>query len=111
MMVATGGLPTVNTGTFYPVPNRGIADCPNRGKIYVDGVPRGRADTPGFYRQPEIEGQQVTEFGVPPLPQNTQHEARRRIERASCFSWERSPAGASMHAHRFRESQKSRIFF
>jgi hypothetical protein len=40
-------------------------------------VPRGRADTPGFYRQPEIEGQQVTEFGVPPLPRkNTQQEAR-----------------------------------
>ena len=59
------------------MPNRGIAECPNRGRIYVDGVPRGRADTPGFYRRPEIEGQQVTEFGVPPLPRkNTQQEAR-----------------------------------
>ena len=55
------------------VPNRGMAECPNRGRIYIDGVPRGRADTPGFYRQPEIEGQQVTEFGVVPLPRkNTQ---------------------------------------
>ena len=59
------------------MPNRGIAECPNRVRIYVDGVPRGRADTPGFYRLPEIKGQQVTEFGVPPLPQkNTQQEAR-----------------------------------
>jgi RNA polymerase sigma factor (sigma-70 family) len=40
-------------------------------------VPRGRADTPGFDRWPEIQGQQVTEFGVPPLPRkNTQQEAR-----------------------------------
>jgi hypothetical protein len=39
--------------------------------------PRKRADTLGFYRQPEIEGQQVTEFGVLPLPRkNTQQEAR-----------------------------------
>jgi len=39
---------------------------------------RGRADTPGFDRWPEIKGQQVTEFGVPPLPRkNTQQEARR----------------------------------
>ena len=54
-----------------------MAECPNRDRIYVDGVPRGRADTPGFYRQPEIEGQQVTEFGVLPLPRkNTQQEAR-----------------------------------
>ena len=60
-----------------PVPNRGMAECPNRARIYVEGVPRGRADTPGFYRQPEIEGQQVTEFGVLPLPRkNTQQEAR-----------------------------------
>ena len=59
------------------MPNRVIAEYSNRGKIGVDGVPRGRADTPGFYRQPEIKGQQVTEFGVPPLPRkNTQQEAR-----------------------------------
>ena len=59
------------------MPNRVIAEYPNRGRIDVDGVPRGRADAPGFYRQPEIKGQQVTEFGVPPLPQkNTQQEAR-----------------------------------
>jgi hypothetical protein len=54
-----------------------MAERPNRGTMYVDGVSRGRADTPGFYRQPEIEGQQVTEFGVSPLLQkNTQQEAR-----------------------------------
>ena len=60
-----------------PVSNRGMAECPKRDRICVEGVPRGRADTPGFYRQPEIEGQQVTEFGVLPLPRkNTQQEAR-----------------------------------
>jgi hypothetical protein len=54
-----------------------MAECPNGARIYVEGVPRGRADTPGFYRQPEIEGQQVTELGVSRLPRkNTQQEAR-----------------------------------
>ena len=37
-----------------PVPNRGIAECPNRGRIHVEGVSRGRADTPGFYRLLDI---------------------------------------------------------
>ena len=71
------GVPLSEALMSCPVPNRGMAECPNRDRIYVDGVPRGRADTPGFYRQPEIEGQQVTEFGVSPLLQkNTQQEAR-----------------------------------
>jgi hypothetical protein len=60
-----------------PVPNRGIAECPNGARIYVEGVPRGRADTPGFDRSLNKDGQRVTEFGVPPLPRkNTQQEAR-----------------------------------
>ena len=59
------------------MPNRGIAECPNRGMTHVDGVPRGRADTRGFDRGPNKDGQQVTEFGVLPLPRkNTQQEAR-----------------------------------
>jgi hypothetical protein len=79
--------PLSNWLRLCPVPNRGIAERPNRVRIHVDGVPRGRADTPGFYRLPEIEGQQVTEVGVPPLPQkNTQQEARPLLVRASCVS-------------------------
>ena len=58
-----------------------------RDNLDIAGEPKGRADTPGFYRQPEIEGQQVTEFGVLPLPRkNTQQEAR-IFEWASCVSW------------------------
>jgi hypothetical protein len=49
-----------------------------RNKIHPVGVLRGRADTPGFYRSPDMKhGQQATAFGVPPLPQtNVQQEVR-----------------------------------
>ena len=70
------------------VPNRGMDDFPNRGRIYAEGVPRGRADTPGFYRQPEIEGQQVTEFGVLPLPRTNTFKMREvRIFGAGLFAF------------------------
>ena len=49
----------------------------NLATVQVAGEPRGRADTPGFDRWPDRGGQQVTEFGVPPLPRKqTQQEAR-----------------------------------
>jgi hypothetical protein len=81
------GVPVSEVLMSCLVPNRGIAECPNRARIYVDGVPRGRADTPGFYRQPEILGQQVTEFGVLPLPRKSTQQEARLVEWASCVSW------------------------
>jgi hypothetical protein len=46
----------------------GIAAAMEGDILQVAGEPRGRADTPGFYRSFERKhGQQVTKFGVPPL--------------------------------------------
>ena len=69
-------------------PNRGIAKCPNRATIHIESVRRGRADTPGFDRWPNIQGRRVTEFGVSPLPRKTRNKKpASAFLRASCFSW------------------------
>ena len=44
-----------------------LCNCVN---LHLAGEPRGRADTPGFDRWPDREGQQVTEVGVAPLSRN-----------------------------------------